>query len=231
MSNVFFSPEYRALREPYDYLLNDEYLQETETKTLAQDFSLVILHYRDDRRKVSLPYGWDCFLYRLVNGRGEVLYETVGYEDDGVFFDWIEHSNGKRYLVFRKELYGYSVLDVDALRDYHFFPEESLRGGETFIWTGTHYNRKTDLLVVEGCFWACPSDLLVVDFSDPARVPYPEFFPNDLLRDVDYGDMEFKCWDENDDLVVRCFDNATDEYVDKVIGKEACREMLGRKGA
>lgn len=91
-----------------------------------------------------------------------------------------------------------------------------MRGGETFIWTGTHYNKNTKLPVVEGCFWACPFDLLVVDFSDPACVPYPEFFPNDLLKDIDYGDKEFKYWNESDDLVARCFDNVANAYVDVV---------------
>lgn len=224
-ANIAYSSEYLDYTNQFHYVISDEYFKEIETIELSQDFSVKVIHYQDSSRK-TLPHQVECNLCQLINTKGEIVFSTMNYADDGAFFDLIEHSNGRKYLVFRKELYGYCVLDLNTMTDYQYYPEESFRGGETFIWTGTHYNKNTNLLVAEGCYWACPFELFVVDFSEPASVPYPEFRLCEYLGDDDFGYMEFKCWDDHDHLVFKYFDNKAGQYVDKIIEKDACLSIL-----
>jgi hypothetical protein len=110
--------------------------------------------------------------------------------------------------------------------DYHYIPEKSFRGGETFIWTGTHYNSNTNLLIAEGCYWACPYSLFVIDFSDPVNLPYPMFDLNEHLDYDDYEDIGFVCWDGNDNLIIKCYGNHTEKTTPKVIEKEIFSNIL-----
>jgi hypothetical protein len=45
-------------------------------------------------------------------------------------------------------------------------------------------------LAVEGCYWACPYDLVFYNFSDPTKLPLPE-----LTRIEEYLDVTG--WDGN----------------------------------
>lgn len=110
--------------------------------------------------------------HRLMDAGGKTVYTWDNLDDDGEFYDLILHANGNHYLVFREDLYGYSVLEVESGTAMNYIPEKSwpLDGkdaGETFIWTGVRYDPRTDLLAVSGCYWACPNGTLLLDFSDP----------------------------------------------------------------
>ena len=103
------------------------------------------------------------------------------YKNDEMLFEWknldgrsrmakiIHHSNGSDYLVFDEDLYGYSVLDLNTLECMHYLPAESYgeTPKETFIWCDCFYNAITDLLAVDGCFWASPDNVIVLDLTDP----------------------------------------------------------------
>lgn len=137
----------------------------------------------------------------LLDGGGQVLYRWRNLDDDGEFAALIRHANGRRYLIFRRELYGYSVLEIDTGRDFHFvpagsFPDEGEPFQETFIWTGASYDPASGLLAASGCFWACPNDTLVLDFAHPLE-ECPAVDLHDLL-DPDYekyDDIDLDRWD------------------------------------
>ena len=102
----------------------------------------------------------------------QVVYTWDNINDDGEFYRLLPHANGNHYLVFREDLYGYSVLEVETGRTMHYIPEKSWpldgrQGEETFIWTGVAYDAATNLLAVWGYYWACPSSMAFLDFSDP----------------------------------------------------------------
>jgi hypothetical protein len=142
---------------------------------------------------------------------------------NGVFiFEWrhigghsrparlIHHSNGKSYLVFYEYyLYGYSVLDLSDMKCAHYILQESAdcydeHFKETFIWVVPHYDPESDLLAVEGCIWAAPYSIIILDFSDPLKIVEADKWL-DLGGDMDnstYGEIydDFKAW-EPDALV------------------------------
>ena len=131
----------------------------------------------------------------LLDGDGEVLYAWRNQDTDGEFRSMIRHRNGKHYLIFRTELYGYSVLEVESGQEMHYVPacvhpEKGLKAEEVFIWTSADYNPGTDLLAVTGCIWACPYSTIVLDFSCPLR-PQPSERWLDLRHIVDQDDTRF----------------------------------------
>ena len=108
----------------------------------------------------------------LLDGEGRTVYTWRNLNDDAEFAALVRHRDGRRYLVFRRELYGYSVLEIETGEDFHFVPSQSLpaegeKFEETFIWTGVHYDPVSSLLAASGCYWACPNSMVFLDFSDP----------------------------------------------------------------
>ena len=145
------------------------------------------------------------------------------FKDDQLVFEWknmdghsrmasiIHHSNKKNYFVFAEALYGYSVLDLASLQCIHYIPAESYgkypeEFEETFIWYNCFYNPVNDLLAVEGCFWAAPGDVIVLDFKDPMTpVETKNWFSiyDRCGKDChDLDDVDFDSW-EGDTLVCK----------------------------
>lgn len=38
------------------------------------------------------------------------------------------------------------------------------------------YFQQKKLIVIDGCYWACPYELVFYDFSNPMNMPYNELF-------------------------------------------------------
>ena len=126
----------------------------------------------------------------IVNGR--IIYSFRTYDGSGYFWK-ILHQNGGQYLVFRQELYGYSVLDIETKKEYQYFPKGSFPSGETFIWAILYYNPNNNILAVDGCYWACPASIVLADFTNPMEdTVYIDI--NEYNGDG-YQDMEFSRWD------------------------------------
>ncbi len=117
----------------------------------------------------------------------------------------IKHSNGKTYLIFTEDLYGYSVLELETLKSVHYLPKESYLEGEefkeTFIWTDMHYNKANNFLAVGGCFWAEPSSVIYFDFSNPLDIVEDNKWVNirnKVAPDYEqYDEILFEKWDKN----------------------------------
>ena len=140
-----------------------------------------------------------CRLYH--NGR--MVFEWKNKYEKTRMAKIIHHADGNSYLVFTEDLYGYSVLNLDTLDCLHYIPAESYGSypgdfEETFIWCDCFYQPETNLLAVEGCIWACPYDVIVLDFSHPmVAVEAAQWFAiNENCRDdsSDWFDLEFAAW-------------------------------------
>lgn len=53
------------------------------------------------------------------------------------------------------------------------FPAKAFKG-QGFCWAAVHPSPDGRTLGVEGCFWACPYELVFFDFSEPNKSPLPE---------------------------------------------------------
>lgn len=178
------------------------------------------------------PLNFHGTWHQLTNEQGQLVYHWYNLDDDSEFCQRIQHSNGHTYLIFREDLYGYGVLELDTLREFHFFPAESSplaspdRFRESFIWTGVDYDPDSNLLAVIGCYWAAPFSIAVLDFSHPMEE----------RRWVDLSDYVEGGYDVYDDLTLEgwtkeglgwmAYNYETEETDRQVIPHKQLREWL-----
>jgi len=79
-----------------------------------------------------------------------------------------DHLNGHPYLVAGADYQGSTVIELDTGNRRDFLPEEAKKG-HGFCWAAHEFNAEHSLLIVDGCFWACPYEYKIYDFSDPMR--------------------------------------------------------------
>lgn len=107
---------------------------------------------------------------------------------------WSEHPNGNEYLLCGEDYQGYSVINLTT-GDYHvYFPEAGYKGAG-FCWAFVYPSPDGLVLAVDGCYWACPYDLVFYDFREPDKLPYLEMARFDNLNDSDG-------WLDNDTFVL-----------------------------
>lgn len=99
---------------------------------------------------------------------------------------WIQHPNGKEYLVCGEDYQGYTIINATDAKVHNFVPEGWLNG-VGFCWISYEFDPETQKLKVYGCYWACPEEIVVYDFSDPDTVPLKEL---NRELDQDYEDDE-----------------------------------------
>lgn len=146
----------------------------------------------------------------LLDADGHLCSRWYTRESKDVVLGVVHHANGRDYLLFRCGLYGYSVLDRQARTVFRYLPASSfnpMAAGfqETFIWCKPFYDPKSNLMAVEGCLWAAPSSVIVLDFSKPMQAQETWVDVNDWIEDKDDGEyliLDFVRWDD-DGLVVR----------------------------
>ena len=212
--NVAYTEHYAAYRSSYDpVFLPANRCPGEETADLGDGFTLRTRSYE---KKMKFAVG--ASEHELLNREGRVVYSWRNLDDDGEFAALVHHRNGRRYLLFRRELYGYSVLEIETGREFHFVPSESFpelgeAGQETFIWTGVSYDPVSGLLAASGCYWACPNGTVLMDFSDPmAERPWLDLHER-VDPDYDlYDSVDLDRWDGEGGLYLRVFRNETRQY-------------------
>jgi len=84
-------------------------------------------------------------------------------------FSFIEdHPNGHPYLVCGENYQGQTVIELDTGTRRDSLPEEASQGFG-FCWADYQFDPASRLLIVDGCFWACPYEYRFYDFSDPMQ--------------------------------------------------------------
>jgi hypothetical protein len=99
------------------------------------------------------------------------------------FFEFVEdHPNDHAYLVCGEDYQGQTVIELDTGRRRDFLPKEA-DDGVGFCWAQYTFDKATQILVVDGCYWACPYEYRFFDFSDP-MAGWPEI-ESEVMIDVD----------------------------------------------
>ncbi|MCL2678482.1 MAG: hypothetical protein FWE85_05460 [Clostridiales bacterium] len=208
MNNVAYTDEYQKDRAEYeDQLFRVAAFVDEEHHRLTDELTRKTKNFFWHQEDYAHH---PCSQNEIINSSGDILYSYSSVDSSAGFCKVFAHSNGKEYAVFSRELYGYSVLDLSSMQDFHYIPAESFAPfgemhGETFIWCDVHYNRQNNLLAVEGCFWAYPYSVLLVDFTNPMQ-DAPQIDVNGFINKDpdDYVGIDFAAWD-NTDLVLSVY--------------------------
>jgi hypothetical protein len=88
---------------------------------------------------------------------------------------WVLQGDNE-YLLCGEDYQGYNVIALNGVncgRNMFTFPPEAV-DGRGFCWTAVKASPDGKTLAVDGCYWACESELVLVDFSNPLQSPLPE---------------------------------------------------------
>lgn len=118
-----------------------------------------------------------CWRY----SRGEV------YEGDRLIADvkrnyhafphsWIEgHKNGHDYLICGEDYQGQTVIELDTGERLDHMSKGHEKG-HGFCWAAHTPSPDGTMLLVSGCYWACPYEFVIFDFAEPMQPPWEILF-------------------------------------------------------
>lgn len=218
LTNVAYSAEYQTLCNEQDMLFAPTNKGDVDVISLEQKYEVEVVSYQ-----WKSPEGGVCsgHLGTLYCGK-ERLHSWKCYDDSSSFFRLIHHSDGNDYLLFRQELYGFSVYNITTDESFQYLPKESFGEGETFIWTDVSYHAENNLLAVSGCYWACPWSVYIVDFASPLSVPKFQLDIRDYIDGAagceEIDDLDFETW-LDDGVLLKC-DKGGLNVVRKVLYKD-----------
>lgn len=223
MKNAAYTKEYRRYRQEQEEIYCADNLCTEESTALSARLSVVKRCFFVETAGYLL-HASEC---SLTDETKSVVYTWRNINDDGDFYKLIEHSNGNEYLIFRIDLYGYSVLNLSTLQDFHYIPSGSFPEGETFIWTDVFYNRKNNMLAVSGCYWACPYETMLLDFSQPMKEPGELIRVQKCLAQstASYDDIDFAAW-RGTDLMLHAYNTEISQMETIVLSEDTYRLKL-----
>ena len=156
--------------------------------------------------------------------KGDKTYECNFYDEHSygnLFF--LVTIEGKAYLLFRKTLYGFTLLDADTLTEaYNYVPENVKKGEESFIITGV--NQLGKLLIFDGCYWAAPYECYVYDYEKKLFANISTTFGIDSLEEIEVKD---------DTLYISGYafiDDEESKTVEKIISAEKLNTQISENG-
>lgn len=85
---------------------------------------------------------------------------------------FVLHPNGKEYMLCGEDYQGYNVVDLSAGKMI-FNLNPNADKGFGFCWAAVTPAPDGLTLAVDGCYWACPYEIHMVDFSEPEKLPLP----------------------------------------------------------
>ena len=241
MTNAVNSAQYQARIKQAEALFEEQNFTQRQTINLGGGYEIVKDAYRLGAVNFSggkyTLFGapqiisWRCIddgngsCVAHLKSRAIISWRCI--DDRAEFFSLIRHADGKFYLVFRQDLYGYSVLDLASAQIMRFVPDAWLDGKESFIWDGVHYLRGWDALAVDGCYWGAPNDVHLVSFAEPMSEEQRYADVLDCMQggyDI-YEQADFAGFEDNE-LSLKCFRADTLRYENVKISREQYREWM-----
>tara|TARA_Y100000034_G_scaffold100014_1_gene123136 strand:- start:7330 stop:8031 length:702 start_codon:yes stop_codon:yes gene_type:complete len=210
---------------------------EDSTKTHTSPsgkYTLEVSNYKPPNK------GWNCA--QGIVRKGDEVIETVNRNYGSFPFAWCEeHLTGHDYLVCGETYMGQTIIELDTGKraDYN-----TASGREGFCWADYKISEDKSMIAVCGCYWACPYELWIVDFTYP--LPFyggsvfdketPEHKWNVLSR-LDEGHyVEDYNWTKDNDLeMISCHDYEDENGEDvekkvKMVWRSPKLETLEEKG-
>lgn len=219
MANAVNSAQYQARIKQAETLFEERNFTRRQTINLSGGYEIV----KDAYGPSAASFGGGE--YTLFGAPQIISWRCI--DDRAEFFSLIRHANGKFYLVFRQDLYGYSVLELDRGRIMRFVPDAWTLGKESFILSGARYLRDWDALAVDGCYWAAPNGVHLVSFAEPMSEEQRYVDVLDCMQggyDI-YEQADFAGFEGNE-LSLKCFRAGTLLYENIKISRERYREWM-----
>jgi hypothetical protein len=130
-----------------------------------------------------------------------------------------DHPKGA-FLVCGKDYQGQTVIEL-ATGNRRDHMSDGSDSGTGFCWVNYRFDAPSNILVVDGCFWACPWEYRFFDFTDPMS-GWPQ------IETEDYVDVDDK-WPVIEGDIVRCYvtrePDPDEDDTDEEVAKKPSRSM------
>ena len=157
-------------------------------------------------------YGYSkCKVYH----DGVLITEICRNYYDFPFLFIENHPNGNSYLICGEDYQGQTVVELNTGRKRNFLPKEAKKG-HGFCWANYTFDAATQVLVVDGCYWACSYEFKFFDFSDPIEKGWPEL---ELEGQGGYVYSDDKA-PEIEGNIIRTFKSEWDEENEKCVPEQ-----------
>ena len=117
-TNAAQSPEYRAIQQAAQPLFSPQNRTGRQVLTFPTQHTLHIDSFAGEAGGRNLSGS----LCRLCDSEGGTVAQWQSLDDSAAFYQYIAHRNGRDYLLFRQDLYGYSVLDFATGEIMQYLP-------------------------------------------------------------------------------------------------------------
>jgi hypothetical protein len=164
----------RAQIDAYCVPENENPKCRTEHESPSQTYRLVVQSYG------TKPGSWSYTQGRVyrVGSNEPIAIVNRNYHDFP--FEFVEnHPNGHAYLICGEDYQGSTVIELDTGRRRDYLPDEAAEGFG-FCWAVYKFHPEAQLLVVDGCYWACPYEYRFYDFADP-MAGWPELKSDEMI--------------------------------------------------
>ncbi len=172
MRNIAFSAEYaEQYNRQFEVLFREENRRNKEEGCFANGYSLLAESFEgelDGEHRLAARYA-------LFSPNHEPVFEYACLDNANPLCEMITHNDGKTYFLFRRDRFGFSVLDLDSLHEHRFYSDEAFESGNDFIWCSAEYYPARNTIFVAGHMLGAPYEVYEFDFADPltcvAHVP------------------------------------------------------------
>ncbi len=122
---------------------------------------------------VTKPNSWNYSRGIVRNLESNAIISDIKRNYSSFWHCFIQHPNGCEYLLCGEDYQGYSVINLTKGTTKVYFPDEGY-GGTGFCWAAVCPSPDNLVLAVDGCYWACPYEIVFFDFADPEQLPLLE---------------------------------------------------------
>lgn len=180
-----------------DYYIEENLRKTEEDITPSGRFKLVRRWYSTKKGCWNYSRGT---VYRISDGK-EICDIKRNYSS---FHHSFIMKDGQEWLITGRSYMSQTLINLDTGEEFE--PEGDQYNGQAFCWSGARLSPDGNVLLVEGCHWACPYEYRFYDFSDPAKGwPEIQIYENDKLIGL-YSD-EGKEPDFNKDGTVTAYES------------------------
>jgi hypothetical protein len=171
--------------EKSKYFKDDNIVADSTTTHNSESgkYELTITQYKSEEKAWKYTLGT---VYSVISGQKQVIAEIQRNYHTFPYCFIEDHPNGHDYLICGEDYQGQTIIELDSGKRKDWIPA---MGG--YCWKRVTPSPSKTLLLVDGCYWACASDSIIVDFSDPLNPPF------ERLTDS-YSINGFKGWNEDD---------------------------------
>ena len=156
------------------------------TLSPSKNFRLDTVEYKQDKAELN----WEVIKVQIYDLRVNQIIFVFFVNSSEFFYGWIDKENIEYFICAEDIFGGQTIIDLTNRKMSSYSPEK-----EGFIWCDFHLSPDGKTLATIGCYWACPFEIKIFDFSDPMNLPLKEIKEIELL--------------DNDEIIVGWIDNET----------------------